>query len=189
LKRAIEIEEAAGANRAKAADALLNLATLYRIQSRYAEAEPLLRRSLQVREKISGSADSETVRTLMTLGNLHRDQGNYGPAETLFRRALSLRATTLGEEHSDVASSLVAVGIVKNDQRQAAEALALCRRAAEIADKLETRPAPWAPKPGHASPRHICNRTNLTRARPRSNVAFKCFGHCLSNNPLGLRWP
>jgi tetratricopeptide (TPR) repeat protein len=63
---------------------LNNLARLYEAQGRYADAEPLYRRSLQIREKALGAAHPDVGASLNGLAGLYRAQGRYAEAEPLF---------------------------------------------------------------------------------------------------------
>ena len=69
------------------ASSLNNLAGLYRAQGRYAEAEPLYRRALAIREAVLGPDHPDTASSLNNLAGLFRAQGRYGEAEPLLRRA------------------------------------------------------------------------------------------------------
>jgi hypothetical protein len=54
------------------------LADLYRDQGRYAEAEPLYRRSLTVREKALGPEHPDVAISLSDLARIHHIVGPYG---------------------------------------------------------------------------------------------------------------
>ena len=88
------------------AGSLNNLAILYREMGRYAEAEPLYRRSLEIREKQLGRDHPDVAGSLNNLANLYSDMGRYAEAEPLFRRSLAIREKQLGADHPDVAQSL-----------------------------------------------------------------------------------
>jgi tetratricopeptide (TPR) repeat protein len=60
------------------ATSLHNLALLYREQGKYNEAEPLIQRSLAIREEKALAPDHPSVATgLNNLGGLLRDKGHY----------------------------------------------------------------------------------------------------------------
>jgi tetratricopeptide (TPR) repeat protein len=75
-------------------------------RARYAEAEPLYKRALGIREDVLGSKHPDVASSLNYLANLHRAQGRYAEAEPLYQRALALREHVLGPEHPDIAQSL-----------------------------------------------------------------------------------
>ncbi len=79
------------------------MALLYQAQGRYAEAEPLYKRSLAILEKALGPDHPHVAKGLNNLAVLYQAQGHYAEAETLFRRSLSIWEKVLGPDHPDVA--------------------------------------------------------------------------------------
>ncbi len=75
-------------------------------QGRYAEAEPLYKRSLAIREKVLGPEHPGVAQSLNNLAALYKAQGQYAEAEPLYQRALAIREKALGSEHPHVAQSL-----------------------------------------------------------------------------------
>jgi tetratricopeptide (TPR) repeat protein len=110
------------------AASLNKLAVLYYAQGRYAQAEPLHRRSLAIREKALGPEHPQVANSLNNLAGLYRTQGNYAQAEPLFQRALAINEKALGPEHSDVASVLENYAALLHKLNRDAEA-----------DKMEAR--------------------------------------------------
>ncbi len=78
---------------------LNNLAEIYRVQARYAEAEPYLKRSLANAEKIYGPEHSGVAANLNNLAANYRVRGMYTEAEPLSKRALDIWEKTLGPEN------------------------------------------------------------------------------------------
>ena len=74
----------------------LTLAALYQAQGRYAEAEPLFRRSLAIREKALGPEHPHVAASLHNLAGLYRIQGKYSEAEPLLQRAPTIKERALG---------------------------------------------------------------------------------------------
>ncbi len=72
---------------------------LYYDQGRYAEAEPLYRRSLAIREKALGPDHPDTAVSLNNLALLYGNQGRYAEAEPLYQRSLAIREKALGPDH------------------------------------------------------------------------------------------
>ena len=77
--------EGAGARAPRRRHRLNNLAGLYQAQGRYAEAEPLYRRSLAIREKALGPEHPDVGAALNNLAVLYRAQGRYAEAEPLYQ--------------------------------------------------------------------------------------------------------
>ena len=63
---------------------------------RYAEAEPLFRRSLAIREKQLGADHPHVATSLNNLADLYQAMGRYAEAEPLYRRSLEIREKQLG---------------------------------------------------------------------------------------------
>ena len=78
---------------------LNNLAELHRVQGKYAEAEPLYKRSLAILEKALGPEHPHVATSLNNLALLYNAQGKYAEAEPLYKRSLSIYEKALGSEH------------------------------------------------------------------------------------------
>ena len=96
-------EKVFGSNNPDVAQALNNLAGLYRAQGRYGDAEPLYKRSLAMREKSLGPDRSEVAESLNNLGALYEVQARFAEAEPLYKRSLAIREKVLGPDRPDVA--------------------------------------------------------------------------------------
>ena len=70
-------------------------------EGKYAEAEPLAKRSLELSLKKKGSDHPGTATSLNNLAELYRAQGKYDLAEPLFKRALAINEKALGPDHPD----------------------------------------------------------------------------------------
>jgi tetratricopeptide (TPR) repeat protein len=74
------------------ATSLNNLAALYRAQGQYAQAEPLFKRSLAIREKALGPDHPDVATSLNNLAALFRKTGREKEAEALEKRAAAIQA-------------------------------------------------------------------------------------------------
>jgi len=117
------------------ADSLNNLAMLYKDQDKYVEAEPLYRRSLEIREKTLGPNHLDVAASLNDLAEIYYYQVKYAEAEPLYRRSLEIREKTLGPDHPDVARSLSSLALLYLEQSKYIEAEPLYRRSLEIREK------------------------------------------------------
>src|SRR3954451_2955510 len=85
-----------GEDAPEAAEALNNLALLYRDQGRLTEAEPLYKKAIAISEKAL-PADHPTLATRYNnLAGLYGAQGRLTEAEPLYRRALAILESKLG---------------------------------------------------------------------------------------------
>jgi CHAT domain-containing protein/tetratricopeptide (TPR) repeat protein len=114
---------------------LNNLAVLLVDQARYAEAEPLHKRALAMRERVLPPGSPEIAANLHNLAFLYKVQGRHEEAEHFAARTLALRERTLRPEHPDVALSLWMLGSVYLNQGRLLDAAPLLQRAASINDK------------------------------------------------------
>src|SRR4030095_7107088 len=81
------------------AASLNNLALLYKIQAKYAEAEPIYQRALGIVEKALGPEHPSLASILNNIAELDRSLGKYTEAEAIYQRALAIREAKLGPVH------------------------------------------------------------------------------------------
>lgn len=115
-------EEAHGAESLRLAEAIDSLATELESQSRLADAEPLRKRSLSIREKKLGSEHPQTATAFHDLAALYHSQARYAEAEPPYRRALEIREKSDGADSTAVADSLAKIGELYMDQSRHEEA-------------------------------------------------------------------
>ncbi|HSS50483.1 MAG TPA: toll/interleukin-1 receptor domain-containing protein [Thermoanaerobaculia bacterium] len=101
----------------------------------YAEAEPLIRRSLTIEEEID--PDSHKVaRRLNNLATLLQTTNRLAEAEPLMRRVVEIFEASIDPNHSDVATALNNLAQLLQDTNRLAEAETLMRRALKIDEDL-----------------------------------------------------
>jgi tetratricopeptide (TPR) repeat protein len=105
-------------------------------QGRYEEAEPLIKRALEIRERMLGANHPDTAISLNSLAVIYENQGRYKEAEPLIKRALEIRERALGGNHPDTATSLNDLAGVYESQGQYEEAEPLYKRALEIKERV-----------------------------------------------------
>jgi tetratricopeptide (TPR) repeat protein len=114
---------------------LYYLALIYQDQGKYAEAEPLYKRSLAIREKTFGAENPRVAVSLASLGGLYEEQRRYTEAEPFYKRALAISEKTLGPDDPLFATILEHLASVYHRQDKYAEAESLYQRALAIAEK------------------------------------------------------
>ena len=87
-------EKALGPEHPHVAASLNNLAALYQAQGRYAEAEPLYRRSLEIGEKALGPEHPNVAQSLENYAALLRETGRTAEADKMEARAKAIRAAS-----------------------------------------------------------------------------------------------
>jgi tetratricopeptide (TPR) repeat protein len=81
---------------------LNNLAELYRVTRRYAEAELLYARSISIKEEQLGANHPSTATSLNNLASLYESIGRYAEAEPLYVRSLAI-----SEEHNHPDTAII----------------------------------------------------------------------------------
>jgi tetratricopeptide (TPR) repeat protein len=115
---------------------LNNLAELYSTQGRYAEAEPLHKRSLAIKEKALDPNHIAVATSLNNLGKLYTKQHRYAEAEPLYKRSLAINEKALGPNDPAVATSLNNWAELYSAQSRYAEAEPMYKRSLAINEKV-----------------------------------------------------
>ena len=84
-----------------AAQLLWTIGRVYSSLGLYPKAEPLLSRSLEIRRRVLGERNLDTVKSMEALAILHERAGRYGEAIKLDEETVALRRSLLGERHPD----------------------------------------------------------------------------------------
>jgi tetratricopeptide (TPR) repeat protein len=132
LLRIREEEEKDGLAFARAAH---EVAAVYYFQSKYEQAAPLYKRSLEIKEKSLGKDHPDVAVSLNNLAGLYTEQHHYIEAAPLYKRSLEIWEQSLGKEHQYVAAALNNLAELHHAQRKYAEAEPLYKRSLEIKEK------------------------------------------------------
>ncbi|MBI3373930.1 MAG: tetratricopeptide repeat protein [Betaproteobacteria bacterium] len=135
FQAALREAESFGSGDPRLATSLHNLAVLNQSQGRYAEAEPLYKRSLGYREKALGAEHPVVATAIDYLAALYAAQSRHAEAEPLYKRSLAIREKALGAEHPDVAQSLNNLAALYREQGRYAEAEPFLKRSLAIREK------------------------------------------------------
>ena len=125
-------EATALANAKLVARASNDLAQLLLRTNRLGEAEPLMRRALEIHVIGFGEQHPNVAICLSNLAALLLDTNRTKEAEPLVRRALEIDVAALGEQHPNVAIRLNNLAQMLNNTNRIEEAERLMRRALEI---------------------------------------------------------
>jgi CHAT domain-containing protein/tetratricopeptide (TPR) repeat protein len=117
------------------AAALTWLAMAKQGNGRYAEAEPLFRKGLALREQADGPDHPRTAESLRKLAWLLDYEGRYADAEPLARRALAIDEKAVGQDDLETAASLDYLGCILNEEARYGEAEPMLRHALDIRQK------------------------------------------------------
>lgn len=114
------------------AERLTEMAGERQSQGRYAEAERLLIRALQISKKGLGLTHPDTAMRMNILGLFYQGQGQCNRSESLYRRALSICEKAQGSVSPDKALCLHNLGTLYREQGRHAQAEPPLREAVEI---------------------------------------------------------
>lgn len=115
--------------------ALAHLAVLLQNTNRLADAEPLMRRALEIYENNKGSDHAPVAANLSQLASLLESAKHYAEAEQLYRRALEIDEKNCGQVHPNIARDITNLGMVVWRNKNLEEAEQLFRRALEVDEK------------------------------------------------------
>ena len=101
-------------------------------KGRYAEAEALLKRALEIREQALGPYHPNVAQSLNELAAIYQFRGQYAKAEPFYNRALAIWEKVLGPDHPDLARSLNNLAELYLDMGRDNEARRLLERADSI---------------------------------------------------------
>jgi tetratricopeptide (TPR) repeat protein len=110
------------------------LGALLYARADYAQAEPLIRRALQIEEDSYGKAPPKGAVALNNLAALLRATNRLAEAEPLMRRALRIYEDSYGKDHPNVATALNNLAQLLKATNRLAEAEPLMRRALQIGE-------------------------------------------------------
>jgi tetratricopeptide (TPR) repeat protein len=161
LRRALAVCEASASDETKGRLALClnNLAQLLQETNRLDEAEPLMRRALDIWGNALGDEHPQVATAFNNLALLLQDTNRLAEAQPLMRRALDIDRKVFGDEHPDVARDLNNLAQLLQDTNRLAEAEPLMRQALDI----------WRNALGDEHPRVATAFNNLARLLQDTN--------------------
>ena len=95
----------------------------------YARAQTLLEKAVDIRRRILGPENPDTLRSMSDLSRTLDHQGHYAEAETLIRQTLDIERRVLGPEHPDTVWSISNLGVSLTRAGRYADAEKLLREA------------------------------------------------------------
>jgi tetratricopeptide (TPR) repeat protein len=112
-----------------------DLARVLYHQGRYAEAEPLAKWALTVREADTKTSPEILFQCSYTLGLIHAAEGHYADAEPLLKRAIALQEKSIGEDHVNMAVTLEHLAALYTDMQRYNQADSLYKRVIAIHER------------------------------------------------------
>ena len=121
-QRAMTILDSLRENFPDSATTLNDMGLVYVYQGKYADAVPLIKRAVEIREDSLGSNNLSVAEVLGNLAECYKSLGKYDEAEPLYERALKIREELLPPDDPDRAQSLKYLGVLYSEQSRYAEA-------------------------------------------------------------------
>jgi tetratricopeptide (TPR) repeat protein len=112
-----------------------NVGTIFFAKAQWSEAELLMRRAMEIKEKRYGTNHPKYAIGLNNLAQLLKITNRLSEAEPLMRRALEIDEENLGPDHPDVAMALHNLALLLQEKNRLNEAEPLMRRALESDEK------------------------------------------------------
>jgi tetratricopeptide (TPR) repeat protein len=101
---------------------MANLASTYRNQGRWTEAEKLNVQVMEIRKIVLGPEHPDTLTSMANLASTYRNQGRWTEAEKLFVQAMETSKRVLGPEHPDTLTSMANLALTYRNQGRWTEA-------------------------------------------------------------------
>lgn len=113
----------------------LEASIVFFYNAKYEDAEPLMRRTLEIDERSYGEDHPNFARDLNNLAELLRKTNRFDEAEPMYRRALAIDENFFGLDHPKVAVALNNLAELLRDTLRSAKAEPMYRRALMIHEK------------------------------------------------------
>ena len=111
------------------------MGTVYQSLGLTSMAEPLLRRAWEIRQRILGPRNPDTLQSQQDLSVAVLAESHYPEAEKLCRETMETRRKVLGPEHHDTVDSMVQLARILGFESRYAEAEKLNRDALDVAKR------------------------------------------------------
>lgn len=117
------------------AKSLNNLGMLYHAQTRFTEAEPLLKQALEIRQKVLPPGHPVIAISLHNIGGIYYSQRRFTEAEPLFKQAIEIFLALPHEPTMALAASLNQLGALYQEQGRLKKSESLHQQSLEIRQK------------------------------------------------------
>jgi len=120
----------------QSADTMSEQATTLKDQGKYAQAQPLLEKALEIRRRLLTDDHPDTAKSYNNVAYILNAQGKYGQAQPLYEKALEIRRRLLTDDHPLTARTYDNLALNLNDRGKYAQAQPLNEKALEISRRL-----------------------------------------------------
>jgi len=135
LEEAVKLSSKQSAVNPELADSLNELASVHFYAGRYAIADSLFRRVLQMHRQLHGDRHPLVADDLINIGAVQQDLGYYSEAERFERQALEINQSYYGGDHPQMAHNLTVLGRTLIHEKRFDEAVAALEKALPIEER------------------------------------------------------
>jgi eukaryotic-like serine/threonine-protein kinase len=104
----------------------------------YPQAQSLYTEAINIRKRVLGPENPDTLRSMHGLCRSLREQGQFAEAEKLQRQTLESQRRVLGSENADTVASMGELAIILDDEAQYSEAEKLAQEALDIQQRISS---------------------------------------------------
>lgn len=140
FKAALEEAEQFGEEDLRLALTLNNLAAMYHEQGKYTMAEPLYKRSLDIKTKVLGDCHADVALNHHNLAVLYSARRMYPVAEKHYKTTLEMKEKLYGSHHRELLSTLTYYAQLMKVQNRLVERQLIESRIKEINQQLTLEP-------------------------------------------------
>jgi eukaryotic-like serine/threonine-protein kinase len=133
LQRALDLRRRVlGPEHPETVGTMINLAAVYDLEGKSAQAEALDSQALAIQRRVLGPEHSDTLKSMMNLAYVYFNEGKYAQAEALQSETLQIKRRVLGPEHPDTLASIYTLATLYEREGKYAQAEELNRQTLEI---------------------------------------------------------
>jgi eukaryotic-like serine/threonine-protein kinase len=137
LERALDLRRhVLGPEHPDTLSSMSNLAAVYDLARKHAQAEALDSQSLAIQRRVLGPEHADTLKSMSNLAYVYFDEGKYAQAEALGSQSLGIQRRVLGPEHPDTLKSIYRLAVVYWREGKYAQAEELSRETVEIRHRV-----------------------------------------------------
>ncbi len=151
-------------------------------QGKYAQAQPLFQKALEIRRRLLTDDHPETAESYNNVAGSLDYQGKYSQAQPLYEKALDIRRGLLTDEHPDTATSYDDVAYNLNAQGEHTQAQPLYEKALAIRRRLLTDDHRETAGSYNNVAENLNAQGNYAAAQPLYEKALEIFRRLLSDD-------
>ncbi len=151
-------------------------------QGKYAQAQPLFEKALEIRRRLLTDDHPDTAESYNNVADNLNAQGKYAQAQPLYEKALEISRRLLTDDHPDTADSYNNLAFNLNAQGKYAQAQPLYEKALEIHRRLLTDDHPDTAYSYNNVATNLNAQGKYAQAQPLYEKALEIYRRLLTDN-------